>query len=137
MQRLSDELQLGQRVSFHGFLPQSELRTLMARAHVCVMSSRHEAGPLAVLEAATLGIPTVGTRVGHIAEWAPDAALAVPAGDPGSLAGALASLLSNEERRRALGRASQAHALREDADFTARAFETSYQRLIGTAAALA
>ena len=43
-----------------------------------IISSRHEAGPLAVLEAATVGVPTVGTAVGDIAEWAPSAALAVP-----------------------------------------------------------
>ncbi len=36
-----------------------------------IISSRHEAGPLAVLEAAVKGVPTVGTAVGHIAEWAP------------------------------------------------------------------
>ena len=137
MQRLSAELQLGERVSFHGFLPQAELRNVMARAHVCVMTSRHEAGPLAVLEAATLGIPTVGTCLGHIAEWARDAALAVPVCDPTSLAGALASLASDEERRRALGRAAQSRALREDADHTACAFESVYQRLNGTVAALA
>lgn len=130
-QRLCAELQLAQRVTFHGFLPQSGLRELMARAHVCVMSSRHEAGPLAMLEAATLGVPTVGTCVGHIAEWSPDAALAVPVGEPESLAGALASLLSDEERRRTLGRASLARAMIEDADYTARAFESIYLQITG------
>ena len=130
-QRLCAELHLEPRVTFHGFLPQAELRAFMARAHVCVMSSQHEAGPLAMLEAATLGIPTVGTCVGHIAEWSPGAALAVPVGEAESLAGALAALLSDEERRRALGRAALARAVTEDADFTARAFETIYQQITG------
>ena len=130
-QRLCAELHLEQRVTFHGFLPQAELRALMARAHVCVMSSRHEAGPLAMLEAATLGVPTVGTRVGHIAEWAPDAALAVPVGEPESLAGALTSLLRDEELRCALGRAALARVVTEDADFSARAFESIYQQITG------
>ena len=53
----------------------------MREAHVSVISSRHEAGPVVALEAAAVGVPTVGTAVGHIAEWAPDAALAVPVGD--------------------------------------------------------
>jgi hypothetical protein len=69
-QRLCAELHLEQRVTFHGFLPQAELRALMARAHVCVMSSRHEAGPLAMLEAATLGVPTGAHAWGH-RQWAP------------------------------------------------------------------
>ena len=38
----------------------------------------------------------------------------MPVCDPTSLAGALASLASDEERRRALGRAAQSRALRED-----------------------
>ena len=47
----------------------------MEAAHINVVSSLHEAGPLAMLEAAVAGVPTVGTAVGHIAEWAPAAAL--------------------------------------------------------------
>jgi hypothetical protein len=39
-----------------------------------VVSSRHEAGPVAVLAAAVAGVPTIGTCVGHIAERAPSAA---------------------------------------------------------------
>lgn len=137
IQRLCQELDLGARVSFHGFLPQAELRALMARANICVMASRHEAGPVAVLEAATLGIPTVGTRVGHIAEWAPDAALAVPAGDAAALASALAALFADESQRRALGRASLQRAVEQDADYTARAFESAYERLTRAVAASA
>jgi glycosyltransferase involved in cell wall biosynthesis len=39
-----------------------------------------------LLEAAVAGVPTVGTAVGHLAEWAPQAALTVPVGDWASLA---------------------------------------------------
>jgi glycosyltransferase involved in cell wall biosynthesis len=69
--------------------------------------------------------------VGHIAEWAPDAAMAVPVGDPESLAHALASLLSDEVRRCALGRAALARAVTEDADYTANAFEAIYLQITG------
>jgi glycosyltransferase involved in cell wall biosynthesis len=130
-QRLCAELRLAERVTFHGFLTQTGLRALMARAHLCVLSSRHEAGPLVMLEAATLGIPTVGSRVGHVAEWDPDAAVAVPVADPGALAQALADLLADEERRRALGRAAQTRVAAEDADHTARAFESIFQSITG------
>jgi glycosyltransferase involved in cell wall biosynthesis len=131
VQGLSAELGLGERVRFHGFMRQAELHALTARADICVMSSLHEAGPLAMLEAAALGVPTVGTRVGHIEEWAPDAALAVPPGDPPALAAALASLLSDEPRRLRLAMAAHARAVAEDADYTARAFESLYESLRG------
>jgi glycosyltransferase involved in cell wall biosynthesis len=128
IQRLADTLLLGDRIRFHGFLPQTQLRELMLQTHLCVISSRHEAGPLVVLEAAVLGIPTVGTNVGHVTEWVNEAALAVPVGDSAELAAAIASLLGDETRRLALGHAALARARDEDADYTARAFGAIYQR---------
>jgi glycosyltransferase involved in cell wall biosynthesis len=130
MQRLAQTLGLEQRVRFHGFKTQSELRPIMEAADLLVMSSRHEAGPLAVLEAAVAGVPTVGTAVGHIAEWAPSAALAVPVGNPARLANAICLVLSNEDCRLYLARAAQGRALLEDADCTARAFESLHQQLV-------
>ena len=130
MQRLAQTLGLEQRVHFHGFKTQSELRPMMEAADLLVMSSRHEAGPLAVLEAAVAGVPTVGTAVGHIAEWAPSAALAVPVGNPARLAQALCMVLSNEDCRLYLARSAQGRALVEDADCTARAFESLHQQSV-------
>src|SRR6185437_383855 len=123
MQRLALELGLAARVRFHGFLAQRELHPLMRQAHVSVICSRHEAGPVAVLEAAAVGVPTVGTAVGHIAEWAPDAAIAVPLGDDRALAAALDQVLRDEPLRLRLARAAWLRALREDADYTAGCFE--------------
>jgi glycosyltransferase involved in cell wall biosynthesis len=93
------------------------------------ISSRHEAGPLAVLEAAVAGVPTVGTAVGHIAEWSPDAAVAVPVGDAASLARETASLLGDDRRRLALALEAQRRALAQDADWTARRFEELYEEV--------
>jgi glycosyltransferase involved in cell wall biosynthesis len=128
-QRLSLALGVAGRVRFHGFLTQRQLHSVMQHAHVSVISSRHEAGPLAFLEAAALGVPTVGTAVGHVAEWAPDAAVAVPVGDPQALAAALHRVLSDESLRSRLARAAWMRALREDADYTAECFEALYSEL--------
>jgi glycosyltransferase involved in cell wall biosynthesis len=98
---------------------------------VLVMSSMHEAGPLVALEAAVIGVPTVGTAVGHIAEWSPAAALAVPVGDWASLAASLRSVLADEELRLRLAKAAQHRAMLEDADYTARAFESLYELCVG------
>lgn len=126
IERLAATLGLQRRVRFLGFRTQRELRPLMAAAHLLVMSSRHEAGPLVLLEAAVAGIPTVGTAVGHLAEWTPAAALAVPVGDWAALAGAIERVLNDEDLRLQLAWSAQRRAMREDADHTARAFEALY-----------
>jgi glycosyltransferase involved in cell wall biosynthesis len=128
-QALARELGLPDRVAFHGFLPQRLLRPLVEAAHVLVVSSRHETGPLVTLEAAVAGVPTVGTSVGHIAEWAPQAAVAVPVADAAALARAIARLLADEELRLCIARAALQRAVLEDADHTARTFQAIYARL--------
>jgi len=130
-QRLARQLGLGARVTFHGFLPQRQLRPLIEAAHLMVMSSRHEAGPLAALEAAVAGVPTVGTAVGHIAEWAPSGASAAPVADAPALMRALAEVLANEELRLSLAHEAQRRAVLEDADYTAQAFQAIYSSLAG------
>lgn len=129
IQRLTRELGLADRVRFHGFMTQRQLFPLMQAAHVLVVSSRHEAGPVVVLEAAALGVPTVGTAVGHVAEWAPEGALAVPVADAQSLAAALRDVLGDEALRLRLARAAWTHAVWEDADYTADCFEALYREL--------
>jgi len=129
IQRLAAGLGLTDRLTFHGFMTQRQLLPLMRAAHVLVVSSRHEAGPVAVVEAAAVGVPTVGTAVGHAAEWAPDAAIAVPVGDAQSLAAALRLVLIDEELRLRLARAAWIRAVWEDADYTAGCFEALYEEL--------
>lgn len=126
IQALSVSLRLSDRVRFHGFLPQARLRPLVGDAHLMILSSRHETGPLAMLEAAVAGVPTVGTAVGHIAEWAPQAARSVAVGDWSALAGAIRGLLRDEELRLSIAREAFHRAIRENADHTATRFEALY-----------
>jgi glycosyltransferase involved in cell wall biosynthesis len=134
VQRRARELGLageaGDLVHFHGFLTHAELRPWMEGADLLLVTSRHEAGPLVLLEAAVVGVPTVGTAVGHLTEWAPDAAVAVPLGDPAALANETAALLRNEERRLTIAANAHTRALREDADFTARATAGLYSEMV-------
>ena len=132
IQSAASSLQIADRVRFHGFLTQSELRPVMESAHLLVMSSRHEAGPYAALEAAIAGVPTVGTAVGHIAEWAPEAALAAPVGDAEGIARFIDVLLTDDRYRLQLAAEAQRRALQEDADHTARCFEQLYAALGGS-----
>jgi glycosyltransferase involved in cell wall biosynthesis len=133
MDRLARQLGLERHVRFLGFKTQRELRPIMATADLLVMSSLHEAGPLVLLEAALAGVPTVGTAVGHIAEWAPLAALAVPVEDFAALAGAIGQVLADEPLRLELAQRAQHRAMLEDADYTARAFGALYSQLLDEA----
>ncbi len=125
-------LGLSSRVTFHGFLPSDATRAFFRRADVFVLSSRHEAGPLVVLEAAASGVPTVGTAVGHVRDFAPDRAVAVAVGDDAALAEGVLSLLQDEPRRRAMGAAARRWAREHDADATAAAFEEIYGELLAS-----
>jgi glycosyltransferase involved in cell wall biosynthesis len=130
VQRLARELGLAARVTFQGFLPQRRLRPLVEAAHLMLISSRHETGPLVVLEGAVAGVPTVGTCVGHIAEWAPAAAVAVPVADPTALAHAIARVLADENLRLGLAHEAMRRAILEDAEHSARAFQKVYAGLV-------
>jgi glycosyltransferase involved in cell wall biosynthesis len=129
MQAMTLELGLSERVRFLGFLPQRQLRPLVEAADLMVLSSRHEAGPLAMLEAAVAGVPTVGTAVGHIHEWSPAAAASVPVGDWVHLAKTIGQLLEDEDLRLRIAREALQRAVREDADYTADCFQALYARL--------
>ncbi|WP_017169163.1 glycosyltransferase, partial [Xanthomonas phaseoli] len=129
MQRLVQQLGLQQQVRFLGFKTQRALRPIMLSADLLVLSSLHEAGPLVLLEAAVAGIPTVGTAVGHLVEWAPACALAVPLGDWAGMAEAIRQVLGDDELRLRLAWAAQCRAVREDAALTTRLFEQVYRQL--------
>jgi glycosyltransferase involved in cell wall biosynthesis len=111
---------------WHGVLRREALRPLFERADLLLVTSRHDAGPVVVLEAAVAGVPTVGTAIGHVAEWAPDAAVAVPVGDAEALAREVATLLVDDPRRLALAHEAQRRATACDADHTAACLERLY-----------
>jgi len=129
IQELARTLGLAPWLRFHGFMTQRALRPVMEAADLMMLSSRHEAGPLVLHEAALAGVPTVGTAVGQIRDWAPHAARAAPVGDAARLAALAGELLADEQQRLNVARAAQAIAVRENADHTARSFEALYAQL--------
>ncbi|MEE3627628.1 glycosyltransferase family 4 protein [Nitrospirillum sp. BR 11752] len=133
MRRVS-ELGLDGQVRHHGFLRREAIRDFFERADLLVVTSRFEAGPLVVLEAAIAGVPTVGTAVGHLAEWAPRAARVVQPTDAVALAAELEEILGDEEQRLDLAVRAQRAAVEEDADITSRRFRDVYQEMVGQSA---
>lgn len=129
IQGLAGRLGLAACVTFHGLLTTDELVPFYQRAHLFVMSSRHEADGAVALEAASCGVPMVGTAVGFLADWAPDRAIAVPPRRPRELGDAIVSALAAPARRAEVARAARAWALAHDADWTAEQFTRVYHDL--------
>jgi glycosyltransferase involved in cell wall biosynthesis len=119
-------------VRFHGFLPQPALREIMCGADILIVSSRHESGPVVALEAAACGVPTAGTNVGLLADWAPEAARVVDVGNGVALGAAIADLLSNEELRLQIAREAQQRTIAENADVTTRRMQGIYREMTHT-----
>jgi phosphatidyl-myo-inositol alpha-mannosyltransferase len=96
-----------------GIVP-NEVRTrelLRAKASVTPALGGESFG-LVLAEAFACATPAVASDIpGYAAVATPEAALLVPPADPDALAEAVIHLLSDEERRVAMGRAARAHAL--------------------------
>src|SRR4029078_8347706 len=72
IQRLASALGVEAAVTFHGFTPTDAIGAFYERAHLHVVSSRHEAAGVVTLEAAAAGGPTVGPEGGRAAEGCRD-----------------------------------------------------------------
>jgi glycosyltransferase involved in cell wall biosynthesis len=107
---------------------------LLPAFDVLVLPSWREGVPLAALEAFAAGVPLVASRVGGMPDVVRDGetGLLVPARDPAALAAALASLLGDADRRRAMA-AAAARDVRER--FSAAAMARAYLDLYRAAAA--
>jgi glycosyltransferase involved in cell wall biosynthesis len=129
IQELATRMGVDGRITFHGFLPTATLADMYRKSHVLLLSSRHEAAGVVVLEAAACGVPTVGTEVGYVSDWAPERAVAVAIGDAQALAAAAEQLLLDPERRQTIAHRARAWAIAHGADWTAAAFERIYTTL--------
>ncbi len=110
--RTARELGVTHRLHMPGFRP--DVADVLRALDVFVVSSDREGMANAMLEALAAGRPVVSTPVSGAAE-ALDADGGTPAGliveaDAGALAGALAGLLTDEDRRRTMGAAARRRA---------------------------
>jgi glycosyltransferase involved in cell wall biosynthesis len=126
------ECGIERRVVFHGLLTSEDLVPLYQRSHLFVLSSRHEAAGVVALEAAACGVPVVGTAVGYLADWAPERAVAVPAGDAVALGRAIVDLLRDRDRRRQIASAARQWVTAHDADWTAHQLDAVYRAVSST-----
>ena len=112
LETIAGEREAGSWLHLAGEVPRAEAVGRMATAEVFVLPSYTEGFPLTVLEAMACGTAVVATDVGAIRDMLTDGdmgsvGVVVPPGDASALRVALEELLSNPERRHALGAAAR------------------------------
>lgn len=99
LERLAHELGIGERVRFHGSVPDAAKN--QSAFDLFVLSSHSEGIPMVVFEAVAAGTPIVASAVGGIPDVLSDReAHLVPAGDVEALAGAIRASLNDLEGAR-------------------------------------
>ncbi len=123
-QKLRDkvtEYKLADKVNFLGYLPYQQTLQHVAEADLfCLASKTAESGdkegtPMVLIEAQTMGVPTVSTRHAGIGEVVVngETGLLVSENDPDSLADALKTLLNNPDLAESFSMQAKKHAVRE------------------------
>lgn len=104
IKKLVDEMALTEAVRFPGFLDSQAKRREFSDADIFINTNHVDNMPVAVLEACAMGLPVVATAVGGIPHLLQDGktGLLVPDDDADAMAGAISSLLENEELARRL-----------------------------------
>ncbi|MEN9939151.1 MAG: hypothetical protein RLZZ387_5730 [Chloroflexota bacterium] len=116
LEALARELGLVGRVRFLGDVPEAELPALYRAADLFVLPAhlRAEAFGIALAEALASGAPAVSTELGTGTSFANlhgVTGLVVPPDDPVALAGALNTLIADDELRRRYGQAARRRAV--------------------------
>ncbi len=99
------------RVHLQGWLPESNLRALVAAADVAIVPSIYEPFGIVALEAASVGTPVVAARSGGLTEFLSDDAhgWGFEAGSAAGLANALLECIDHPDLARERAHAARAH----------------------------
>lgn len=107
LEAFAAELGLGDRVRFAGW--RHDLSAVYGAMDACVLSSRNEGTPVALIEAMAAGKPVIATAVGGVEDVVTQGCtgVVVPPGDVAALADAMRGLGESESRRREFGQAAR------------------------------
>ncbi len=143
LQDLIARLQLGDRVFLVGKRQPPEVMAAYRQADLMVLPccyskdprwlNNHDCIPYVLIEAMTMGLPVISTRVGGIPELIRDGetGLLVEPEDPEGLAAAMARLLADEELARHLAQAGRDFVVREfAADRNAQKLQDIFTKII-------
>ena len=103
------ELDLDDAVTLLGAVSEGEVRRHLLEAHVFALASWHEPLGVALMEAMSCEVPTIGTAAGGVAELIRDGqdGILVPPRDPPAMADAILRLAGDPDLARRLGQAGR------------------------------
>jgi glycosyltransferase involved in cell wall biosynthesis len=118
LESLAADLELGDRVVFHGFIPQDQCARFLAEFDALVLPSLYECGGAVVLEAMAIGLPVIATKWGGPADYLDERTgiLIEPTGPESfinEIADAMIRLAESPELRAQLGQAARKRAVAE------------------------
>jgi glycosyltransferase involved in cell wall biosynthesis len=119
LERLAERLRISHRTVFHGWCSASEVAAVMDAAQLVVVPSRYpEPFGMVGPEALARGRPVVASSTGGVGDWLDHAenGIAVPPGDHVALGHAIAGLLGDLTRLRAMAIAGRQSVQRRFAD---------------------
>ncbi|WP_113703112.1 glycosyltransferase [Nonomuraea lactucae] len=129
LERLAKRIGIGERVSFLGFVPDENMPQAFAAADVFAMPSVAELQSIATLEAMASGLPVVVADAMALPHLVDGNGYLYQPGDVLTLAGHLTAILTDDELRARLGRASRGLAITHDHQNSLARFEQIYDEV--------
>jgi glycosyltransferase involved in cell wall biosynthesis len=121
---------VGDAARFVGWVDEADLAVLYSHAGAMVLPSLYEGFGLPVLEAMACGAPVVCSNAGPLLEVAGDAAVLLPASDPGAWANAMLQVLTSPARQEELRARGFARAAAFSWERAARATREVYREAL-------
>ncbi len=118
-------------IVWHGFLSRSEIFKLLKSSELLVHPSLEESTGLILLEAMSLGVPTLVGKNSGAASWTVgDGGATVNVSDPALLAGAISELLADRNKLELIGKEGFKRAGTEfDEDAIVAAYQEQYRKI--------
>jgi glycosyltransferase involved in cell wall biosynthesis len=117
-------------VEHRGYVPADERQKLFEGARLLVLPSLHEGFGLPVLEALSLGVPTIVSDRGALPELVEDAALVVDPDSPEALAGAIDRMLADQALAAAISAKGRLRAGKFSWERSARVLRDAFERAL-------
>lgn len=131
LRKLSQELNVSERIFFLGRIPSEKMPQVYREHDVFAMSSAHEGMSNAMLEAMASGLPIITTECEGVEELITDNGIVTERADAESFAEAMKKLIQNNKSFKRMSSASRAKAEKLSWNTVAHQYLDCYNRVLG------